>query len=116
MTLILSLATVAEEHYNNSLCATRVRIEQAFGLLKRQFSCLGSELRVAPSKCCEIIVACVVFHTFAVEQRDLIEVLDIEGQVYHEANEELPANVYRDRRPNAIGLAKRQRIVRQYFT
>ncbi len=36
--------------YNNSLTHTRSRIEQAFGILKRRFICLHTEIRFAPGE------------------------------------------------------------------
>ena len=46
MTPILHPASPAEERFYNSLCYTRVLVEQTFGILKRRFQCLHSELRI----------------------------------------------------------------------
>ena len=45
---------------------TRCIIEGAFGVLKRRFHVLHSEVRMAPDRVCTIVVACCILHNIAV--------------------------------------------------
>ncbi|XP_064642946.1 putative nuclease HARBI1 [Lineus longissimus] len=57
--------TEAQQRLNTSLCATRVRIEHAFGVLKRRFHVLHGEIRMQPDRVVKIISACFVLHNIA---------------------------------------------------
>jgi hypothetical protein len=61
--------TTWEEAYNKALTSTRVRIECAFGRLKKRFRALHCELRVTPSKAPLIISACVILQNIAIDFR-----------------------------------------------
>jgi len=50
-----------------------VTIEQAFGVLKRRFPCLGYGLRVQPQLCCDVIVGCVFLHNYGIDNGDIID-------------------------------------------
>ena len=50
--------------FNNSLCRTRARIEQTFGILKARFQCLKSS-RVKPYRAARMTVCCSVLHNIA---------------------------------------------------
>ncbi|XP_053391145.1 uncharacterized protein LOC128553974 [Mercenaria mercenaria] len=54
--------THAQERFNESLCKTRVVVEQSFGVMKRRFPCLSYGLRVSPPRACKITVSCVILH------------------------------------------------------
>ncbi|XP_064631682.1 putative nuclease HARBI1 [Lineus longissimus] len=58
--------TPREQHFNKSLCGTRVRIEHAFGVLKRRFHVLHGEVRMQPERVVKIVSACTVLHNIAV--------------------------------------------------
>ena len=63
-------ATASEEHYNRAHKVTRCLIERTFGLLKRRFHVVHSEIRMAPDRVCTIIVACSVLHNIAIYFRE----------------------------------------------
>ncbi|KAM7313388.1 putative nuclease HARBI1 [Ixodes scapularis] len=65
MTPFLSPSSAAEVRYNTAHTTTRSIVERTIGQLKRRFHCLHAELRMEPSRCCDIIVACCVLHNLA---------------------------------------------------
>ncbi|KAM7315742.1 putative nuclease HARBI1 [Ixodes scapularis] len=65
MTPFLSPSSAAEVRYNTAHTTTRCIVERTIGQLKRRFHCLHAELRMEPSRCCDIIVACCVLHNLA---------------------------------------------------
>ncbi|WKY10752.1 hypothetical protein Q1695_002820 [Nippostrongylus brasiliensis] len=62
--------TEKEERYNRALNSARARIEQSFGVLKRQFHILHGECRYAPEKAAEIILACCVLRNISIMNRE----------------------------------------------
>ena len=62
--------TRSEERFNVAHKTTRCIIERSFGVLKRRFHILHSEIRMAPDRVCTIIVACFVLHNIAVFVRE----------------------------------------------
>lgn len=66
MTPYLDHNTRKEELFNKAHKVTRCIIERAFGVLKRRFHVLHSEVRVAPDRVCTIVVACCILHNIAV--------------------------------------------------
>lgn len=62
--------TRSEERFNVAHKTTRCIIERTFGVLKRRFHILHSEIRMAPDRVCTIIVACFVLHNIAVFLRE----------------------------------------------
>ena len=66
MTPYLDPKTRKEELFNKAHKVTRCIIEQAFGVLKRRFHVLHSEVRMAPDRVCTIVVACCILHNIAV--------------------------------------------------
>lgn len=62
--------TRSEEQFNRAHKTTRCIIERSFGLLKRRFHVLHSEIRMAPDRVCTIIVACIVLHNIAIRLRE----------------------------------------------
>ena len=62
--------TRSEEQFNRAHKTTRCIIERSFGLLKRRFHVLHSEIRMAPDRVCTIIVACIVLHNMAIHLRE----------------------------------------------
>lgn len=72
MTPFLSPSTPAEQRYNQSLCRTRVLIEQTFGVLKRRFQCLHHEIATEPTQAITYIVACAVLHNLRIQRGDVM--------------------------------------------
>ena len=58
--------------YNRSLCRTRVLIEQTFGVLKKWFRCLHTELITVPHQAVTYITACAVLHNIGIFRGDII--------------------------------------------
>ena len=78
MTPILHPASPAEERFNNSLWRTRVLVEQTFGILKRRFQCLHSEVRTTPHNAVTYIVECCHIYCgmcIAIDQGDIINIV-----------------------------------------
>ena len=65
MTLLLNPQTAQEILYNDAHKTTHSTTERTFGILKRRFHCLNTELRMKPKKVCRIVDACVVLHNIA---------------------------------------------------
>ncbi|CAN7939602.1 unnamed protein product, partial [Ixodes hexagonus] len=65
MTPFRSPSSAAEVRYYTAHTTTRSIVERTIGQLKRRFHCLHTELRMEPSRCCDIIVACCVLHNLA---------------------------------------------------
>ena len=86
-------------------------IEQAFGQLKRRFSCLHAQLRLTPEKACSVILTCIILHNIC---KDL-QVPDWEDdenyQEYPEGVDEIPDEVYAD----ACAYAVRDYLANNYF-
>lgn len=72
MTPYLNPTEAHMQRYNTAHCRTRVLIEQTFGILKRRFSCLHSELRLSPQRACVAVVACCVLHNIGINRGDII--------------------------------------------
>lgn len=62
--------TDQEERYNRAVNSARARIEQSFGVLKRQFHILHGECRYSPEKAAEIIVKCCVLRNISIENNE----------------------------------------------
>ena len=60
----------SQEQFNRAHKTTRCVIERSFGLLKRSFHILHSEIRMSPDRVCIIIAACFVLHNIAVSLRE----------------------------------------------
>ncbi|WAR17990.1 HARB1-like protein [Mya arenaria] len=65
LTPYLHPANEAQQHFNDAHCSTRNVIERAFGVLKRRFHILHTEIRMKPLKVSKIVVCCVVLHNLA---------------------------------------------------
>lgn len=101
----------AQRRYNYYHKRCRVRIEQAFGILKRRFAVLRSGIRMEPSKCCTIIAACFALHNIAIDltgvnSDDLIQ--NPENFVAEEADQ--------FDRDDASGIALRNHFVNLHFS
>lgn len=67
-TPLMNPSNQSETAYNEAHIKTRNKIECAFGVLKRRFSCLGKRLYTALDTTKNIIVAAVVLHNFAIQR------------------------------------------------
>ena len=59
-------STQHQEAFNEALGKTRVKIEQSFGIFKRRFHLMHSEIRMDPVKVSQLIGACAVLHNIAI--------------------------------------------------
>ncbi|XP_025764329.1 putative nuclease HARBI1 isoform X1 [Oreochromis niloticus] len=66
-----------QTRYNAALARTRARIEMTFGQIKGRFQCL-KDLRVAPDRACDIIVACAVLHNIATIRKERTPVVEVQ--------------------------------------
>lgn len=105
---ITNPTTNPEMQFNKSLSSTRMKIECAFGILKRRFACLDKKLATKLETSIAIIVSCFVLHNYAIKHRDnweyindepIAEILEVQGN-----------------RPNILGQNKRLSIIRNYFS
>ena len=97
--------TPQQQGYNNSLCQSRVKIEQTFGVLKRRFACLNM-LRVQPRKGCQIVVVCAMLHNIGIENADIMA----DVQVNVEENDMPPIAVL-----GQTAQLLRDRIAQEWF-
>lgn len=68
-----------QEKLNNALTCTRVKVEQAFGILERKFAC-PRYLRLSPKKACPVITATVILHDIAVDYGNVDDEGDLSNQ------------------------------------
>jgi hypothetical protein len=111
MTPFLNATDGPQMTYNLAHTRSRVRIEQAFGILKRRFPGLHYGLRQSPERCCVTVQACFILHNIAMERHDL-DILP--HGVLDEGNQEGVGNVVNG--PLGDGQGVRRRIVEQFFT
>ncbi|CAB4011721.1 Hypothetical predicted protein, partial [Paramuricea clavata] len=62
--------TVQQRRFNRAQKCTRSSIERAFGILKRRFHLLHSEIRMAPDRVCTLVAACCVLHNIAIDYNE----------------------------------------------
>lgn len=65
--------------YNESHIRTRNVIERTFGVIKRRFPVLSLGMRVKLRTVKMIIVACAVLHNIAVDEKELVPEINLEG-------------------------------------
>lgn len=100
--------TPAEKLYNESQIRTRNVVERTFGVWKRRFPCIGSQLRVKLENVQPIIVSTAILHNIC---RDKNECLPGGGDVTMDNNDEtlpIPANVTDEQ--------YRGELIRTYFS
>ena len=109
MTPYQQTKTRQEENFNRAHKVTRCIIERTFGLLKRRFHVLHSEVRMAPDRVCTIIAACCVLHNIAVTLREPDpEDCDME-------DDGCAADLHSQYHGRETGNAVRQHITNTYF-
>ncbi|XP_071149239.1 putative nuclease HARBI1 [Mytilus edulis] len=59
-----------QARFNRRHCLTRSTIERTFGIWKKRFHILGSEIRMKPDKACRIIIACGILHNIAIMRNE----------------------------------------------
>ncbi|CAG2194011.1 HARBI1 [Mytilus edulis] len=59
-----------QQRFNGCHASTRSVIERTFGILKRRFHVLHSEVRMKPEKVCRIFGACAVLHNIALSRNE----------------------------------------------
>lgn len=69
MTPVPVVRSAKEEAYNTAHCGTRCTVERCIGVIKRRWHCLHGEIRMSPSRVCQIVCACIVLHNRATEVR-----------------------------------------------
>ncbi|XP_078539603.1 CD5 antigen-like isoform X3 [Lissotriton helveticus] len=114
MTPVCNPTTPGQRQYNAAQICTRSIVERTFGVLKSRFRCLditGGSLLDRPEMVNKIIMACCVLHNICVRiKAPWIQVPDPpdEDEEEEEAGAVNPT-------PNAAGLARRNRIINNYF-
>ncbi len=98
----------AQERFNAAHRQTRVRIEQAFGIVKRRFPCLHSGLRVSVEFCPTVILWCFTLHNLCIERQDLLEDPPAGDHNVPDANPEHAPE-------NGDGFRHRLRIAENFF-
>ena len=66
-------STQHQEAFNEALGKTRVKIEQSFGIFKRRFHLMHSEIRMDPIKVSQLVGACAVLHNIAIRRNDVYD-------------------------------------------
>lgn len=116
MTPVRSPATEAERKYNEAHCRTRVRVEQAFGVLKMRFRCLQRyrTLHFAPDRAANIVTACAILH-------NICQKYNISGDNYESEMEERSGGEEEENPPEdevgdpSSGIATRNNIIAAYY-
>ena len=62
----------SQRRFNRALRITRSIIERAFGILKRRFHVMHSEVRMTPERVCTITIACCILHNIAIDNNEPI--------------------------------------------
>ncbi|XP_052760293.1 putative nuclease HARBI1 [Mya arenaria] len=107
LTPYLHPANEAQQHFNDAHCSTRNVIERAFGVLKRRFHILHTEIRMKPLKVSKIVVCCVVLHNLAK--------LWGEPEEFPPEDDQQPPTVL-NHDDDMSGKAVREYITMQYFS
>ncbi|XGW20128.1 hypothetical protein V3C99_003730, partial [Haemonchus contortus] len=104
--------TRQEERYNRAICSARVLVEQAFGILKRQFHILHAECRYSPAKVARIIVACCVLRNIAINRNEPTDFDDYTGE--DQQGEEVPSEASHEV-PERSAISFRDDLISRYF-
>nr|CAH0110335.1 unnamed protein product [Daphnia galeata] len=71
--------------FNRAHKSTRCTIERSFGILKKRFHVLHSEIRMSPTKVSWVIVACCVLHNLAIDLKmPLDDNWAVDGDDFHQ--------------------------------
>ncbi len=111
LTPLLAPKNLAEERYNRAHKVTRCIVERTFGIWKRRFHVLHSEIRMDPRKVCHIIGACAVLHNIATRRGDLLpNQQDVQGDDDSDSVDDIVAE------RSQHGSTFRQNYIQNYFT
>lgn len=75
----LTVDSPVKNLYNESQIRTRNVVERSYGVWKRRFPCLSLGLRIALEKVQPVVVACAVLHNIAIDQKDHLPPVEVEG-------------------------------------
>lgn len=111
-TPILNCLTPVHQLYNESHIGTRNVIERTFGVIKRRFPVLSFGMRVKLETVKLIIIACAVLHNIAVDAKEQVPPINIEGFDDMLATTAVPeTNINERNTPDNV----RDRILLNYF-
>ncbi|XP_046749939.1 putative nuclease HARBI1 [Diprion similis] len=102
--------TDKQREYNRRFCATRVLIENAFGLLKQRFRQLIRTDMWGVSKTLKFILSCCVLHNLCIERNDFLD-----GIERYVAEPEPEAEIIINDEAWRLGLLKRNLLARQFM-
>ena len=100
--------TPEERSYNRLFCCERTIIERVIGQLKRRFSILKSEVRIATDRIPSVIVACAVMHNVAKRLGDEAPEEEGEQNLLEDPDDE--AEDQEDIAPNIRQLGQQRRL------
>jgi len=96
--------TPVQAHFNSHFCRARVRIENAFGLLKSRFRQLTRFDMWSVMLMSKFIISCCVLHNLCIEENDIFDYFEYE---------ELPFPIqciYSNNKIRMLGQLKHDRI------
>src|SRR5436189_5345989 len=83
--------TQMQTYFNLKHSQTRIKVEQAFGLLKGRWRCLLNKLEVSFEIVSHIVTTCCILHNICEERRDFLPPEERYHEVGIDANRELNA-------------------------
>lgn len=110
--------------FNRAHETTRCTIERSFGILKKGFHVLHSEIRMSPTKVSWVIVACCVLHNLAIDLNIPLDDdwgVDVDDNADEEDMQGLHARpignpTNKDAELRRLGHIKRDGVARQIFS
>ncbi|XP_011699418.1 PREDICTED: putative nuclease HARBI1 [Wasmannia auropunctata] len=97
--------TPVQANFNKHFCRARIKIENAFGLLKNRFRQLTRLDMWSVMLMAKFIIACCVLHNLCINENDTLDYLD-----YEELPFPTQQCVYSNNRIRMLGQLKRDRI------
>ena len=108
--------------FNRAHKTTRCTIERSFGIVKKRFHVLHSEIRMSPTKVSWVIVACCVLHNLAIDlNMPLYDDWNVDVDTYEEEIVGFDARptgntTQKDSELRRLGNNKRDGVARQIFS
>lgn len=109
----------AKNLYNESQIRTRNVVERSYGVWKRRFPVLSLGIRLALKRVQAVIVACGVLHNIAIDAKDLLPPVEIEGFAEFMDQNEVDddnASPQQQQLQNTPQCAVRDVLLARYFT